>query len=148
MHIEFWRVKLLKKGLFVFFNFILHILLNKYHRFLFKHFIIFTYYDMISCTQNKHKSFNMIKIYRKNFHTSTAEKSKLFHVIPYRHTYFRIFKNSLFFVKRQNDWMPFLKVYFKYLYFVVWNTTWLVRNKKIHFKIKNFTFKSSLIICR
>lgn len=78
----------------------------------------------------EHKSFNMIKIYRKNFHTSTAEKSKLFHVIPYRHTYFRIFKNSLIFVKRQNDWMPFLKVYFKYLYFVVWNTTWLVRNKK------------------
>lgn len=93
-------------------------------------------------------SFNMIKIYRKFFHTSTAGKSKLFHVIPYRHTSFRIFKNSLFFVKRQNDWMPFLKVYFKYLYFVVWNTTWLVRNKKIHFQIKNFTFKSSLIICR
>lgn len=91
----------------------------------------------------------MIKIYRKNFHTSTAEKSQLFHVIPYRHTYFRIFKNSLFFVKRQNDWMPFLKVFFKYLYFVVWNTTWLVRNKKkMHFKIKNFTFKSSLIICQ
>lgn len=131
--IAYWilKGKTSEKGFVWFFNFILHILLNKYHRFLFKHFIIFTYYDMISCTQNKHKSFNMIKIYRKNFHTSTAEKSKLFHVIPYRHTYFRIFKNSLFFVKRQNDWMPFLKVFFfKYLYFVVWNTTWLVRNKK------------------
>lgn len=86
----------------------------------------------------------MIKIYRKIFILVLQKKSKLFHVIPYRHTYFRIFKNSLFFVKRQNDWMPFLKVYFKYLYFVVWNTTWLVRNKKIHFNIKNFTFKSSV----
>lgn len=43
----------------------------------------------------------------------------------------------------------FWKFFFKYLYFVVWNTTWLVRNKKkMHFKIKNFTFNSSLIICR
>lgn len=74
-----------------------------------------------------------------------ANCSMLSHTDTHTFAYSRIHYSSL---RDKMIGCHFWKFFFKYLYFVVWNTTWLVRNKKIHFKIKNFTFKSSLIICR
>lgn len=75
-----------------------------------------------------------------------ANCSMLSHTDTHTFAYSRIHYSSL---RDKMIGCHFWKFFFKYLYFVVWKTTWLVRNKKkMHFKIKNFTFKSSLIICR
>lgn len=75
-----------------------------------------------------------------------ANCSMLSHTDTHTFAYSRIHYSSL---RDKMIGCHFWKFFFKYLYFVVWNTTWLVRNKKkMHFKIKNFTFNSSLIICR
>lgn len=130
MHIEFWRVKLLKKGLFVFL--ILYCIYCSINITVFFSNILLSLHIMTWFLALKTSISLLIwsKFIEKNFILVLLKKancSMLSHTDTHTFAYSRIHYSSL---RDKMIGCHFWKFFFKYLYFVVWNTTWLVRNKK------------------